>query len=148
MALPQNWDDFIVYNQHMHQSSALGVTPGARSMAHNLLTGAGSWIDPPHWYRSLTAAWMPPRFRDEFALDFGSPARRSAEAARRRLPSLYRKLPPSVRFVGPWHEAQARIAARPAGTLACLSNRFWIGQPILPFAGPAAHAGPIDPIFK
>lgn len=147
-ALPQNWDGFIAYNQHMHQSGALGVTPGARSMAHNLLTGAGSWIHPPRWYRSLTAAWLPPRFRDEFALDFGSPAQRVAEAAQRRLPGLYRKLPPSVRFVGPWHEAQARLAGRPGSSLARLSNRFWIGQPLLPFAGRAAQSGSIDPIFK
>jgi uncharacterized protein (DUF2236 family) len=136
-ALPQNWDDFIAYNQQMHQSSALGVSPSARSMAHNLLTGAGSRIHPPHWYRSLTAAWLPPRFQDEFALDFGSPAQRAAEAARRRLPNLYRKLPPSVRFVGPWHEAQARIAGRPTNAFVRLSNRFWIGQPVLPFAGKA-----------
>jgi uncharacterized protein (DUF2236 family) len=137
MALPQNWDDFMVYNQQMHQSSALGVSPSARSMAHNLLIGAGSWIHPPHWYSSLTAAWMPPRFRDEFALNFGSPAQRAAEAARRRLPNLYRALPASVRFVGPWHEAQARLAGRPATAFVRLSNRFWIGQRVLPFAGKA-----------
>jgi uncharacterized protein (DUF2236 family) len=134
-SLPQNWADFIAYNQQMHQSSALGVSPAARHMAHNILTGAGSCIHPPHWYRSLTAAWMPPRFRDEFALDFGSPAQRAAEGARRRLPSLYRKLPAFIRFVGPWHEAQARIACRPTSELARLNNRFWIGQPALPFAG-------------
>ena len=136
-ALPQTWDDFIVYNQQMHQSGALGVSPTARSMANDLLTGAGTWIRPPHWYRSLTAAWLPPRFRDEFALDFGSPAQRAAEAARRRFPALYRRLPACLRFVGPWHEAQSRILGRPAGTVARLNNRFWIGQPVLPFAGKA-----------
>jgi hypothetical protein len=119
----------------MHQSTALGVSPAARQMAHNILTGAGSWIHPPFWYRSLTAAWMPPRFQEEFALDFGSPAQRAAESARLRLPSIYSKLPRSIRFVGPWHEAQARISGRPAPTLNQFSNRFWIGQPFLPFAG-------------
>ena len=40
-----------------------------------------------------------------------------------------------VRFTGPWHEAQARLAGRRSGALARWSNRFWIGQPSLPFAG-------------
>jgi phosphatidylserine/phosphatidylglycerophosphate/cardiolipin synthase-like enzyme len=44
-------------------------------------------------------------------------------------------LPAPIRFVGPWHEAQSRIVGRPAGALARLNNRFWIGQPVLPFAG-------------
>jgi uncharacterized protein (DUF2236 family) len=132
-ALPPHWDSFIAYNRHMHQSDTPGVSSAARSMAHNLLAGAGSWMRPPHWYRSLTAEWMPARLRDEFALDFTAQAQRSAAAARRRLPVLYRTLPPALRFVGPWHEAQARTAGRVPGPITRASNRFWIGQPVLPF---------------
>jgi hypothetical protein len=44
--------------------------------------------------------------------------------------------PPSwpIRFSGPWQEAQARLAGRRTGVLARIGNRFWIGQPRMPFA--------------
>jgi uncharacterized protein (DUF2236 family) len=132
-ALPENWEAFAAYNRQMHASDALGVTAGARAMAHNLLAGAGSWIHPPRWYRALTAAWMPPRFREEFALPDGSRDRRAAERALRLLPRIYPRLPGGLRFAGPWREAQARLARRGPGLLTRYSNRFWIGEPRLPF---------------
>jgi hypothetical protein len=103
-------------------------------MAHNLLSGAGSWIRPPHWYRALTTEWMPERFRQEFGLAFGPDDQHIAERARCRLPRIYCKLPVAARFIGPWREAQARLDGRRVGALTRWSNRFWIGQPLLPFA--------------
>ena len=133
-ALPADWNAFTAYIGKVHASGLLGVSDEARAMAHNLLAGAGSWIKPPFWYRALTTAWLPERFRSEFALDFGVAEQRAAEHARRRLPAIYRKLPPWLRFIGPWRQAQARIASRRPGPLTRLSNRFWIGQSLLPFA--------------
>jgi len=133
-ALPQSWDTFAEYNRTMHGSDALGVSPGAQAIAHNLLAGAGSWIHPPHWYRALTAAWMPPRFREEFGLEFGAEDQSAAAQALRLLPRVYRRLPAAVRFAGPWREAQARLTGRPVGLLTGWSNRFWIGEQRLPFA--------------
>jgi uncharacterized protein (DUF2236 family) len=138
-ALPEDWDAFLVYNRQMHESNALGVSPGARRMAQGLLRGAGSWIHPPHWYRAVTAAWLPARFRDEFALELGKADQRAAERALHRLSGLYRRLPQPLRFAGPWQEAQARLARRPVGAAARWSNRFWIGQPLLPFRGAAEN---------
>jgi hypothetical protein len=117
----------------MEDSSMLGVSANARAMAHSLLRGAGSWIKPPVWYRALTTEWLPERFRHEFGLVFGDAERRAAERAKHWLPSVYRRLPRFVRFVGPWHEAQARLGGKPSGLTARLSNRFWIGQSQLPF---------------
>lgn len=134
-ALPQNWESFVDYNLRMHESDELGVTAGARAMAQGLLTGAGSRIHPPHWYRSLTTRWMPPRFREEFRLVYGDAEQRSAGRAQRWLPKIYRRLPPAMRFTGPWHEAQARLAARRPSAVVRWSNQFWIGQPLMPFAG-------------
>ncbi len=133
-ALPENWETFTAYNRAMHASEDLGVSDAARAMAHNLLAGAGSWIRPPHWYRALTTEWLPERFRAEFDLEYGVAEQRSAARAKRLLPGIYRRLPEAIRFTGPWHEAQARLAGRHPGAPTLWSNRFWIGQPLLPFA--------------
>jgi uncharacterized protein (DUF2236 family) len=134
-ALPESWDSFVAYNLEMHASDALGVSPGARAMAQSLLSGAGSWIHPPYWYRTLTAEWMPERFREEFGLEFGAAEQRAAGRARCWLPNIYRRLPPAMRFTGPWQEAQARLAGRRIAALTRWSNQFWIGQDRLPFGG-------------
>ncbi len=133
-ALPETWEAFAAYNRAMHVSDTLGVSDGARLIAKKLLAGAGSWIHPPEWYRALTAAWMPPRFREEFGLEFGPEQRHAAYRVLRMLPRVYRSLPAAVRFTGPWREAQARLARRRLGIFTAWSNRFWIGEPRLPFA--------------
>jgi len=138
-ALPADWEAFLAYNRQMHASNALGVSQIARQMAQGLLAGAGSWIHPPRWYRALTAAWLPERFRTEFGLSFTVADRRAAERALHYLPSLYHCLPAAVRFAGPWHEARARLCQQSVGPITRLSNRFWIGQPLLPFRSPNDH---------
>ena len=127
--LPPDWEAFQEYNRSMAASADLGVSAAARSMAHAILSGAGSWIHPPRWYRALTVAWLPPRFREEFGFVLTPADRRTADRARWWFPRVYRALPPSVRFVGPYLEAQARLAGRAPGWVARRSNSFWIGQP-------------------
>jgi uncharacterized protein (DUF2236 family) len=134
LALPESWEAFAMFNRQMHESDDLGVSDAARAMAHYLLRGAGSWLRPPHWYRTLTTEWLPERFRAEFRFDFGVAEQQSAAQARRFLPAIYRRLPSGIRFTGPWYEAQARLAGRRVGALTRWSNRFWIGQDLLPFA--------------
>lgn len=132
-ALPETWEAFAAYNREMVASDLLGVGPQARVMAHAILSGAGSWIRPPRWYRALTAEWMPERLREGFALPFSAADARAAARARRWLPRIWPRLPPSLRFVGPWHEARARLRNYPIGSLTHWSNSIWIGQPQLPF---------------
>jgi uncharacterized protein (DUF2236 family) len=132
-ALPADWSAFEAYCRGMAESDLLGVSERARSMGQNLMAGAGSWLKLPRWYCSLTAAWMPERLRSGFGLPFGEEEKRAADRALRILPQVYRRLPEAVRFVGPWHEAQARLRGREAGWVARMSNRFWIGQERLPF---------------
>jgi uncharacterized protein (DUF2236 family) len=134
-ALPETWKAFLAYNRAMHASDALGVSTAARSMAQSLLAGAGSAIHPPPWYRALTTAWLPERFRAEFELEWNAAEQAAAARAMRRLPGIYRWLPLSLRFAGPWREARARLDGLPVGALTRRSNRFWIGQPLLPFGG-------------
>ncbi|HEX4064534.1 MAG TPA: oxygenase MpaB family protein [Acidobacteriaceae bacterium] len=132
-SLPENWSTFRGYTRGMVVSDTLGVDPTARSTAHALLSGAGSWVHAPRWYRALTIEWMPDRLRQAFALEHSTVDRRASVRARRWLPRVWKILPASVRFVGPWHEAQARLHERPPGPIAHFSNRFWIGRSLLPF---------------
>jgi uncharacterized protein (DUF2236 family) len=132
--LPEDWPAFLSYCRGMEQSNALGVSATSRTMAHNLLAGAGSWIKTPHWYRALTTEWLPERFRVEFDLKFDSTDQEAAERAKKKLPGYYGRLPAAIRFVGPWHEARARLNGNRVGTWTGVSNRFWIGAPRLPFA--------------
>ena len=118
----------------MHESAELGVSQNARRMGTGLLSGANSWLHIPRWYRALTTEWLPARFQSEFGLRLSDHDRRMLSTARRRIPRVYAKLPQRVRFVGPWHEAQARLTGGWTSPLTWLSNRFWIGQRELPFA--------------
>ncbi|MGA7107267.1 MAG: oxygenase MpaB family protein [Terracidiphilus sp.] len=132
-ALPADWAAFTGYVEKMCASEELGVDAHARSMAQGLLAGAGSWIHPPRWYRALTTAWLPPRLREEFGLQFGPAEERAIIKAQRRLPRLYRQLPGFLRFVGPYHEARGRLAGRAPGPLGRASTRFWTGASRMPF---------------
>ncbi len=135
-ALPQDWEAFAAYNRRMHaaDNDLLGVSSAARAMADNLLSGAGTWLRVPFWYRALTVDWLPERFRREFMLDFGAAEQQAAARARANLSRIYARLPGAMRFNGPWREAQARLAGQRADLLTRWSNRFWIGQPLLPQA--------------
>ncbi len=132
-ALPQDWSSFQTYFAQMCGSQALGVSDRSRFMARSIMTGANSWIHIPKWYVALTTEWLPPRFREEFDFPFGSSEHTRSERARHFLPRIYAKLPSSLRYVGPYQEAQARIANRNPGFLVRRGNRFWIGQSRMPF---------------
>jgi uncharacterized protein (DUF2236 family) len=127
-ALPPDWSAFENYTREMWASDTLAVTPLSRDLAHRVLHGRGSWVPVPHWYRALTAAWMPDKLREAFALDYSEREQRDAEKAFRRLPTLYRKIPTALRYVGPYHEACARLQHRRIGPLTRASNRFWMGR--------------------
>ncbi|HUZ72997.1 MAG TPA: oxygenase MpaB family protein [Stellaceae bacterium] len=130
--LAPDWDSFAAYNRAMLESDILTVSDEARAMATRLLTGAGSWIIVPSWYRALTAELLPPRLRVEFGLAYGDAERRAAARARRWLRRLYPLLPARLRFVGPYFEAQERLAGHDRPRLMTrLGNRFWIGRPLL-----------------
>jgi hypothetical protein len=106
----------------------------SREMAQRLLHGEGSWVPIPRWYRALTAEWIPERLHSEFGLHVGEQDKKSAARAGERLPQVYRRLPASLRFVGPYREAQHRLAGRNVDPMTRASNRFWMGQTRMMFA--------------
>ncbi len=128
-ALPPDWTAFTRYTSAMFDSDELAVDANSLLLARSVLTGADTWVRPPRWYLALTASWMPPRLRTAFKLPFGLREQRSLARTIRWLPRLYPHLPHTVRWVGPYHEAQARLRGKAPGLLTQQSNRFWMGHP-------------------
>jgi uncharacterized protein (DUF2236 family) len=133
-ALSADWSSFEAWMRDLLASDALGVNALSREMAHSILHGSGSWVPVPNWYRALTAASMPERFRGEFLLVYGEREEHTVARARSWLPRIYKSLPASLRFVGPYQEAQSRLLGRRVNALTRASNRFWMGQPLMMFA--------------
>ena len=78
---------------------------------------------------ALTAGMLPERLRREFGLSFGAPELRRADRALAVIRRVYPQLQPRLRYVGPYHEAQQRIAGSPIPDISTrLANRLWIGQ--------------------
>jgi len=130
--LPADWAAFGDYNAAMAQSDTLTVSPAAREVAGHIFSGARKWLRPPRWYLALSAQMLPERVRDGFGFDVDERDRRAADRALKWIRRVYPHLPARLRYVGPYHEAQARLQGKPRLDLAtrCL-NRAWIGRPQL-----------------
>src|ERR1700722_19016108 len=105
-SLPPSWAAFTSYTEEMFHSQQLAVDGGALALGRSVLSGAGTWLQPPHWYHALTAYWMPPRLRVAFELPFTAREQQAVDRAARWLPRLYPYIPGGVRYVGPFHEAE------------------------------------------
>jgi uncharacterized protein (DUF2236 family) len=131
-SLPLHWQEFKTDFEATCRSNLLAVSPATRAMAHQFQRGAGSWLRPPFWYRALTTYLLSPRVREEFQFPYRNREELSAARAIRWLPKIYRRLPDSVRFVGPYQEVQARLLGeRRPGLTVRLSNRLWVGKSTL-----------------
>jgi uncharacterized protein (DUF2236 family) len=140
-ALPESWTGFGNYFAEMIGSDSLAVGSAARRIAAELFSGAGTGWRIPAWYRVLTARQMPVRLRHDFGLAYGPVEHRAAERALAVFRYIYPLMPSSLRYVGPYLEARARLAGsiRPSFLTRAL-NRFWIGRGSMPFADSGAGA--------
>lgn len=132
-SLPPDWAAFSRYLDDTLHSPVLQVSASARALGSAVLSGVGTWVRPPGWYRALTASWLPPHLCAGFGLAFSARERASLAIAMRVLSYVYRRVPKSLRYVGPFQEAQAQLSGRTPGWLTRSSNRFWTGQPRLFF---------------
>lgn len=127
--LPPNWNAFAAYTHSMFGSDVLAVTAEGRAIAAQMLKGKPYWLLAPRCYRALTATMVPKRLQEGFGLSGGRAERRLAETAVASLRRIYPFLPERIRFVGPYHEANSRLAGRPQpDPLTQLANQLWIGQ--------------------
>jgi uncharacterized protein (DUF2236 family) len=131
-AWPRDWKQFEEYKESMFVSDMLAVSPVAGDIAAQVLTGAGSWLRIPSWYRALTARLLPPRFREEFGLAYGGREQRTAERVLSWMRRVYLLLPDGMRFVGPYREALAKLNGKSCPSLSVrLSNKLWVGETTL-----------------
>ena len=127
-SLPQDWAAFSGYMEAMVQSTTLTVTDPARAIAHRLLARTSAWLPIPASYKALTAELLPPRLRDAFDLCYGESERRTVRNLA-RVRRIYPMLPKRLRYVGPYQEAEQRLAGSTCPDLATqLLNRIWIGR--------------------
>jgi uncharacterized protein (DUF2236 family) len=128
-SLPERWRCFSAYFEAMAQSDLLSVTDSARAIAHRLLAGTNALLPVSASYRALTAKLLPARLRHAFALDYGPAERRAAQNLLAWVRRLYPLLPARLRYVGPYLEAEQRLAGKVQPDFATrLSNQFWIGR--------------------
>lgn len=129
--------DRAAFDAHMAamlaEGGGLAVSPTARRVAEQVLSGAGRWwLRAPGWYRAVTARMLPPHLREGFGLPFGPAEARRAARALAWAGRVYPALPLRLRHVAPCQEAMARLRGRdgPDAVTRAL-NRLWIGQPCL-----------------
>ncbi len=115
---PRDWKQFQQYMDAMYLSDRLAVSPVARDLAQRVLSGAGSWLKIPSWYRALTARLLPARLREEFGLAYGEREKTSAERVLNWTRRVYSHLPEgsvlsdrTVRLWPEWRASPARVWA-------------------------------------
>jgi uncharacterized protein (DUF2236 family) len=130
--LPPDWAGFADYFSEMMQSEILNVSDRSRTMARRLLAGAHLWIPVPASYQDLTVALLPSPVRQRFGFLFNDEQKRQIDHAIALTRRLYPLLPVRLRYVGPFQEAEQRLAGRPAPDFVTrMCNRFWIGRAAL-----------------
>ena len=129
--LPADYTGLSTYVQAMCDSDILSVSAAARHIATQIFAPSMIWRIP-RTYMGLTAGMLPERLRRDFGLPFGDPERRRSDRALVVFRRIYPHLPARLRYVGPYHEAQQRLAGSPGPDISTrLANRLWIGQPSL-----------------
>jgi hypothetical protein len=112
--------------QHIdcHRLSARHGAPASRWRGH---------LTVPASYKALTAALLPLRLRDAFALRYGEAERRAMQQLIGWVRRIYPLLPSRLRYVGPYQEAEQRLAGRAQPDfITRMCNRFWMGRADLP----------------
>jgi len=133
--VPGKWLIFIILGLQTCVFAAMavwGLVAPERGGPPVLLTPFFILFPALLWYQALSVQMLPERLRAGFGFDVDARDQRAADRALTWIRRAYPLLPARLRYVGPYHEAQARLQGRPQLDLAtrCL-NRAWIGRPRL-----------------
>jgi uncharacterized protein (DUF2236 family) len=127
--VPPDWTAFSAYFSDMVASETLSISDRTRSTAWRLIAGTDLWLPVPASYQDLTVELLPPPVRERFGFSSGDVQKREIRRALALSRRLYPLLPVRLRYVGPYQEAQQRLAGRSAPDFVTrLCNRFWIGR--------------------
>jgi len=130
--LPPEWNSFAAYNETMWRSEMLSVGMEAKAIVQQLFGGTQLWSLVPSWYKALTAWLLPHEVRHAYGLTYSGVEHRCAMRAIARIRRIYQYSPKSLRYVGPYQEAMARLSGRVTPSRGTrMLNRLWIGQPEL-----------------
>jgi uncharacterized protein (DUF2236 family) len=131
--LPEDWMAFSDHFSATVESETLSVSGRTRSIAQRLLAGADLWLPVPASYQNLTLALLPRPVREQLGFRSGGLEQPEIRRGLALLRGFYSLLPARLRYVGPYQEAEQRLAGLLTPdfvTRAC--NRFWIGRAALP----------------
>ena len=132
-SLSPDWTAFSDYFLATVQSDTLSVSDRARTVARRLLTGADLSLPVPASYQDLTVALLPQPVRERFKFRYRAAEQRDINRRVALLRQLYPLLPARLRYVGPYQEAEQRLAGRLTPDFVTqMCNRFWIGRTQLP----------------
>jgi uncharacterized protein (DUF2236 family) len=123
--LPPTWVAFREYFEAECRSGSLTGSGLAKDLSDRVLRGV------PSWYRALTAEFLPLSLREAFELPFGEAEQIKAARAWKWVRRIGPLLPHHLRYVGPYQEAEARIAGKTPGPVTNIMNCLWTGRSTL-----------------
>lgn len=125
--LPQTWNDFMDYNQAMHNSSELQVTETAQRISHSLFKPQSPFLKPiANYYKALTASIMPINLNQAFKLPTANPKKCNKQF--KQWGQFFKYLPISIRYAPAYNEALARIQNKPTPFPVRLCNKILLGK--------------------
>lgn len=104
--IPQTLDDYQVYYQAMLTGDTLALDGSSKAMLHYLVQNAPI---PERLHRVLLAGWLTPHWRQVLGLPWTPFVQWQFNLLIGTLRAVGKWMPPSLRYVPAYHQAQARI---------------------------------------
>lgn len=115
-ALPQDWNEFIAYNEAMWASPQLAVTDATIQLRDDLFKPQSVLLIFPMWVQKIsTAANLPPEVRDQYEMNYGAWQRMNYFWIRNSARLASWVLPARVENHPFHHEAHARLEGKRVG---------------------------------
>lgn len=126
-AAPPDWSAFRRYMDEMFApGSPVVASAPAKDLARYLMLPPAPGLSVPmKWYRTMTAALLPERIREEYGYRFGKTEQAMFRGSIEALKRGYPLLPSALRFLPAYNIALRRIAAKRPTRFELLVARAW-----------------------